>query len=233
MVQKISLQELGISISAKDLNPSALNSDFLKYSDIIPDDWELARPPVYTNRLVQILYKTGLSLIAQPNRLSLIELVTTQSLEDLQCPQIAMKCIDRLPKVAYDGLGINPRAFMKFESPEASHQYLTQQLMTPGPWSNSPNGPVQAAIQLVYPQPEGKLNLAINEASVQRPESDPESVILFSGSFSYELDGDTQPERLQRMQQLISRWQIPLQQFQETLQPFEDLAQNVSLPLQA
>lgn len=67
MSQALFVQEIGISIAAKDLNPSALNPDFLKYSDIIPSDWELARPPVYTNRMVQIVFKNGLSLIAQPH----------------------------------------------------------------------------------------------------------------------------------------------------------------------
>jgi len=40
MNPNLQLQELAISIKAKDLNPTVINPDFLKYTGIVPNEWE-------------------------------------------------------------------------------------------------------------------------------------------------------------------------------------------------
>jgi hypothetical protein len=53
MSSLLPLQEIPIALAAKNLNPNLLNIDLLKYAGIVPDDWELSRPTVYANNLVQ------------------------------------------------------------------------------------------------------------------------------------------------------------------------------------
>ncbi|MFN6033580.1 MAG: hypothetical protein ACK48B_05940, partial [Dolichospermum sp.] len=67
MSNSLQISEIAISIVAKNLNPAVLNPDFLKYTGIIPADWELANQPVYNNNLVQLVYKNGVGIIVQPN----------------------------------------------------------------------------------------------------------------------------------------------------------------------
>jgi hypothetical protein len=44
MTPTVTIQELALALTAKNHSPTLLNSDFLKYSGIVPPDWELARP---------------------------------------------------------------------------------------------------------------------------------------------------------------------------------------------
>ena len=59
MTQALEIQELAIVITAKDYDPSLLNPGFLKYSGIIPEDWELVKQPVVSNRASQIVFNNG------------------------------------------------------------------------------------------------------------------------------------------------------------------------------
>jgi len=37
------------------LNPAIVNEEFCRYSGVIPMEWELARDPIYTPQLVQLM----------------------------------------------------------------------------------------------------------------------------------------------------------------------------------
>lgn len=231
MSQALVVQEIGITVSAKDLNPSALNLDFLKYSDIIPSDWELARPPVYTNRMVQIVFKNGLSLIAQPNRIDFVEVIPTGQERDTQVHQIAQAYVQKLSKVEYQGVSINARAHTKFANADEAHRYLTTKILTPGPWSENTTGPVQAAIQIGYPQERGQLNLSINQAELKRSETESDAAMLFSGSFGYELEGEDTAMKLKDLQQLIAGWSQCVDIFEQTVQRFVQSPVDLVMPV--
>jgi len=79
MSNSLQLSEIAIALVAKDLNPAVLNPDFLKYTGIIPTDWELANQPIYNNNLVQLVYKNGVGIIVQPNRLNVLEMIGGKS----------------------------------------------------------------------------------------------------------------------------------------------------------
>lgn len=44
MTPTLTIQE--VAIAARNHAPTLLTSEFLKYSGIVPPDWELARPPI-------------------------------------------------------------------------------------------------------------------------------------------------------------------------------------------
>ena len=45
MNQALTVQELAIVIATKDLKPSIISTEFLKYSGSIPGEWEFASKP--------------------------------------------------------------------------------------------------------------------------------------------------------------------------------------------
>ncbi|NJM24081.1 MAG: hypothetical protein HC907_38700 [Richelia sp. SM1_7_0] len=75
MNKTVEIQEIAIAITAKDLNPNVVNLDFLKYSNIISSDWQLARPPVQTKNLTQLVFENGIAIVTQPNRIILQKLL--------------------------------------------------------------------------------------------------------------------------------------------------------------
>jgi hypothetical protein len=68
MNRTLSLQELAIVVSTPSQNPSVINLEFLKYSGIVPMEWELARAPINTNQVSQIVFANGVAIAAQPDR---------------------------------------------------------------------------------------------------------------------------------------------------------------------
>jgi hypothetical protein len=216
MSKGLQIQELAIAITAKNLNPTVINPDFFKYAGIVPADWELAKQPVYTNTLVQILFNNGLGIIAQPNRITIAEVIGAKNYQDVKVAEIACQLVEKLSQVEYQSVGINPRGFVTFDSESGSYQYLYNNLLSPGSWQEFGEGKMNAALQLAYPLKQGQLNLGINQANIQFPEQ-VVPAILFSGNFNYSLTGDTQGERVQDLQQLVQNWQESINMFEKLI----------------
>jgi hypothetical protein len=214
MAKDFQLRELAISFVAKGLNPTALNPDFLKYSGIIPADWELARPPVYTNQLVQLAFKNGVAIVSQPTRLVLVEAIATKEFDEIEIPKIAKNCIDKLPNMDFQAVGINPRGYITLPSAEEENSFLFGSVLSPGDWQNFGTTPVKAGIQLSYTLERGQLNLAINDANLRLPEDETVPATVFSGNFNYEVSGETPAERVASLSEILEGWQKDLESYQ-------------------
>ncbi|MEM7726697.1 MAG: hypothetical protein AAF208_10030 [Cyanobacteria bacterium P01_A01_bin.45] len=206
MNKSLKIQEFSIAIAAKNLNPAAINLDFLKYSGVVPGDWELVRNPIYTKGLVQIFFKNGVGIVAQPNQLSFLEVINNKSHQDIQIVQLANACVDKLPNMDYLGASINPKGFVMCESREEAYGFVHNKLLSPGPWMEFGDTPVKAALQFSYNLEGGQLNLSVNEADAKTPEGKNLSLILFSGSFNRANKGETVEEKLSNMHQIINNW---------------------------
>jgi hypothetical protein len=215
--KKLELQELAIAIAAKNLNPTALNPDFLKYTGIIPTDWELARQPVYTNQAAQLAFQSGVSIIAQPNRIVFVEAIANKNVQELQVAEIASNYTQKLSQVEYQVVGINPVGYVSFDSDAESHQYFSQTLLSPGSWQDFGETPVRAGIDLSYTLSRSQLNLKINQAILKFPEKSV-SAILFAGHFNYQIAGDNPEEQRSDLQQVIQNWQTDLETYQKLIE---------------
>jgi hypothetical protein len=218
MDQTVTTQELAIVVAADNLNPTILNPDFLKYSGIVPADWELARSPLYTNQMAQVIFQNGVSLVAQPDRIMFLEAIGNKADTDVQVAEIARKYIGILQQVKYQAIGINLRGYVscKGEAGEA-HQFLTQTLLSSGSWQDFGQEPVQTSINFVYTLKESRFNLSVNEATLQFPEEQTLPVILFSGNFSYALDEKADSERVEKIAQIIGNWQSDLDAYRDLI----------------
>jgi hypothetical protein len=217
MTPKVTIQELAIALTAKNHSPTLLNSDFLKYSGIVPADWELARPPLLGPQISQVAFTNGTNIVAQSNAITFIESLRTKPLEDTKIPGIIRKYVEALPRTDYQTLSINPRSFVTFEGGEenAAREYITSTLLSKDTWSDVGKAPVKAAVNLVYALERGELNLSVAEALLQLPQADPTPAVLFSGSFQYEVAGELEGEKLQHLYQLLENWQPDLEAYRE------------------
>jgi hypothetical protein len=167
MSNSLQLSEIAIALVAKDLNPAVLNPDFLKYTGIIPTDWELANQPIYNNNLVQLVYKNGVGIIVQPNRLNVLEMIGGKRLAEIQLATIALQLIEKLSEIEYQAVGINPKAFVNFPSVEDAYNYICGKLLAPGSWQEFGGSKVNAALQLSYPLKRGTLNTQDLEGKIR------------------------------------------------------------------
>ena len=231
-MKKIELQELAIVIAVKELDPTLLTPEFLNYSQIVPADWEVAGQPVRSFQGSQVTFQNGVSVIAQPQRISFAELAMHKPTAELEIPQLAAKFVDVLANLSYIGVGINLRGYVDFGTDQReARDFIFQNLLSPGAWQQMGTAPVQAGINLSYTFDDRRLNLNINEAMLQVPERQPSAIVLFGGNFDYDVAGTIAPAaHTQRIKQIVANWQRDLDLYQEVVDQFMLPSSVISFP---
>jgi len=217
MSKTIQIQELAIAITAKGLNPNVVNLDFLKYSNIISSDWELARPPVQTKNLTQLVFQNGIAIVTQPNRIVFAEAIDQKDIQQAIVSQLAVKFIEKLPNIEYQAVGINPKGFVTFTESNGATNYVLKNLLASGEWREFGKTPVKAAIQLAYTLEDYILNLTINEGLLKISEEKSLPAVLFSGNFNYNIVGNNPQERLEYLHRIIQNWKQNLETYQQLI----------------
>ncbi len=221
-MKNINLQELAIVIAVKEFDPTLITPEFLKYSQIVPIDWEVVGQPARSFQGSQVTFQNGVTLIAQSQRISFAELVVDKPPAALEIPKLATKFVDVLPNLSYVGVGINMRGYIDFGTDRRlAREFMFQNLLAPGAWQQLGNAPVQAGINLGYSFDERRLNLTINEATIQAAEGQINSIVLFGGNFDYDLVQTVAPvAHTQRLAQIVTTWQRDLELYQEVVGRF-------------
>lgn len=212
------IQELALTISAKNLNPAMLSEDFLKFSGIVPNDWELGKQPILSPNFAQVSFQNGVSAVSQPRTVSFAETIDTRGAQEPRVPQIARKYIDKLPHAEYQTLSISTKSIVPFSGgQDAARRYITGTLLAAGPWLDFGQAPVQAGINLSYQLEGRQFSLGINEARVHIGEQVAIPAILFAGSFNYAIAIASEPERLKQLTQGIDQWRSDWEMFNKII----------------
>ena len=222
MIRTVTVQEIVAILATQGQTPSVVNAEFLKYSGIIPDDWELTRQPVYTEEVAQIVYNTNVTVTIQPNRIVVAQALDGQPTDELMCTQIARKLAMALPKVNYRAFGFNAIGYVPFsEGKTAIHHYLNQTLLAPGPWQEFKGAAVDPAFEFVYKLPQGRLSLSAREAMLRKRDQteDATPIVSFTGTIEHVLNQTESSARLEELIGYLDNWQ-------DDLQTYTDLVNN-------
>jgi hypothetical protein len=212
-MRQLITQELAIVVSVKTQNPTILNEDFLKQTGIIPSDWKLAREPIYTDRVAQIVFENGFSIAAQPDRVMFLEAIGDKEIDTISAGEVAQKYVATLKLADYQAVGINFRSYVAQESQEAASEYINGELLASGSWQQYGTGTMRASLNLVYDLSERQLNLSINEASIQFPEQPATPVVLFAGNFSYDTSATSADGKAAKIAKVIGNWKQDLTEY--------------------
>jgi hypothetical protein len=196
-----------------DENPAILNEVFLKYAGIIPRDWKLVHKPVYGDPVAQIIFENGFIIAAQPDRVIFIEAVGDKEMDSISAGEVAQKHVATFKLDDYQGVCINFRSYVAHNSPEDASEYINTQLLAAGSWQQYGTGAARASINLVYDLSECRLNLSINEASIQFPERPAIPVVLFAGNFSYDVSQMPEDDRAIEIAKIIGNWKQNLSEY--------------------
>lgn len=210
------IEELTVVITAKNLTPTMMSQDFLKFSGIIPQNWELAQQPVLNPNLAQLTFKNGVGITAQPGTLTMSESLNNKNLNDVSIAQISGQYVAKLPHAEYRGFSLNPKILVPIpEEPTAIKQYFTQTLLNQGSWQYIGRGLLQANINLLYQLERCQLSISISQATLQAPQQNPLFAVLFSGNFNYGVASENQQHTTNQLFQAIQSWQNDFRTFRE------------------
>ena len=209
------IEEISIIIAAQDLTPTMLSQDFLKFSGIIPKEWELSQQPVLNPNFAKLNFTNGININAQPGTITLSESLGNKQLEQLNLAAVASKYIEKLPHAEYMGLSCSPKILIPFPTaPQTVRHYITGTLLGSGPWKKIGRVPVQAGINLMYILDRCQLTMNISEARLQQPQKQPIIAILFAGNFIYNVNPkDNQSDRLTQINTFLQNWKTDFEEF--------------------
>jgi hypothetical protein len=211
-MSKLITQEIAIVIAVPVEDPTMLNEKFLKQAGIIPIDWQLEREPVYSDRVAQIMFTNGLSIVAQPDRLMFLEIVGAKSIQTLRAGEVAQKYLATLKMADYRSVGINFRSYAPQDSPDAATAYINRELLAAGSWQQYNHSKVRASVNLNYDLGDRQLNLSIDAATIQFPTPLAHPAMVFSGTFSYNPTASS-GDRVANISAIIGNWQQELNEF--------------------
>jgi hypothetical protein len=210
------IQELALTFTTKNLNPAMLSEDFLKFSGIIPNEWELAKQPILTPNFAQVSFQNGVSIIAQPRTVTFVETLDLQNQREPFVPRVARQYVEKLPHAEYQTCSIGTKSIVPFPGvPDAARRYITGTLLATGPWLELGLAPVQAGLNLFYQLERCQFSLNINEAKVQMGERPALPAIIFAGSFNYNVVSESEAERLKKTLGCIDDWKPALGLFRD------------------
>ncbi|MFP4298361.1 MAG: hypothetical protein ACLFT0_10925 [Spirulinaceae cyanobacterium] len=215
--ETLDIQELAMALYAENLPPTLSRLDFLQFSGIIPQDWQTTHDPIERDNLSQIQFINGVNVLAQPRTVKFFEAIAPQSEHNLHVPTLTRCYSQCLPHVVYQALSINPQmvTILPTNTLEKARQQFFNQILAPDLSQELMRSPLQVAVNLVYPLERCQLNLNISEVRVTQSDQSQRPAILFSGSFNYEIQGNTASDRLEQLQQALDNWQTDLETFRK------------------
>jgi hypothetical protein len=226
MEYSLNIQELNFLIAVPQHNPTILTLDFLKYSGIIPPEWELARPPILSQVGSQVSFKNGVSIVAQTDRIAFSEIIVGKPPSDIAVAAIAQKYATALPQLKYQAVATTYQGYVPFEreSQVKVGDYIFKELLSPNLQHNSQLSPKQASIELVYQLKDARTILKIDEATLIDRQKNMKSALAFSGRFTRQVaNKEANGDRILLVTGAIDKWQ-------EDLEGYKDLINRQFLP---
>jgi hypothetical protein len=218
MNQHLDVQELSLVIAVERQDPSLLTPDFLRYSGIVLQDWELSRQPVRAQQAAQVSYQNGISILAYPDRTVFVETLGDKAESSVELAHLAQRYSEVLRNLNFQAVGVNFRGHVLFPGTEDSaHQYLCNTLLSSGSWQTMGTAPMRAGLNLVYTFERNSLNLSVQEAMMQLPEQERVPVVLFTANFETQLQSRSEAEQLTGLQQAITSWQADLANYRQAV----------------
>ena len=221
MTQTLEIQELALVLAVKRQDPTLLNPEFLHYSGIIPEAWELAQQPVRNPQGAQVSFQNGVNIVAYPNQTVFVESLRDKADDEIQIAGVAQRFSEILRNMEFQAVGVNFRGHVTFTGgAEGAHDYLFNTLLAPGPWQQQGTAPVRAGLNLMYTFEDNRLNLGVQEAALQLPEGEQVPILMFTGNFEADLREVDAAERLVKVQQLVGNWPSNLENYRTVVQQF-------------
>ncbi|MBF0592985.1 MAG: hypothetical protein HQL02_12950 [Nitrospirae bacterium] len=145
----LDLTSYSIVILGKRHNPSILNPDFLRHSEIVKASMT-PKDVLCSATVSHVVYREGVSIVADYERLQFIDEDKIRIPYDSQIPCIADRYIDVLPHVNYTAAGINFTGHYVYETREMALFFLKKTFIKEGPWLHLGSGLMEAGLKFVY-----------------------------------------------------------------------------------
>ena len=203
---ELEILNTSVVVIAEGHNPTILHPAFLTSQGIVPDDWELASPPLCTPAFSLAKYKNGITFNVESNQLVVTEEKPTGNPDNSKISELAVSYAKKLPHVHYKAAGVN---FNGFCLHEGSEQFLIARFLQKGPW-NEDRQPMKAfGSRFLYDIEGAVLRLGLDSGQVNH-EDQSEPAIIVNGNFHVDLPSE---RPLEALEEFLTQWSDRRDQF--------------------
>ncbi len=185
----IELIGFSVVLVANSNNPSILNPDFLRYNEIVEPSLQVQGTPITTPAFSQVTFEGGLSVKADPNRVMFEQVGDSLATENVICPEMANRYLQKVPHVPYSAVGINPKGLRV--SPTAAEKVSTA-LLDKGAWLSFKDIQPDIHLKTVYKFEKRTIVLDVVEAKKQAKNGVEPLGILFQANIHRDIPSTNQ-----------------------------------------
>jgi hypothetical protein len=210
--------EITIMLAVEDCKPKVINSNFYYQSGIVPQNWNLANPPVNQSDVSQLLFTNNISITTEQQLITFTEISQERIPKQLAIVEAIQRFVRTLPNLRYQGLGVNPATFcsVKLDHRPVEAPSIVNQIFSPQILSSQP-APHLSGTKLTYQLRRNSqiqwfyLNIEDVQLKSER-DNQRHSAVSFKGSFPHELFETPTAEGVLTV---LPEWGIDLQAYDD------------------
>jgi hypothetical protein len=238
MIQQLSGLNIDIVIATSKPAGPTITSAFFDAANITDGGMKLASKPVSTPEYGRMEYeyendsKKIIAVTGEQNRVGFSQTLNSEDNEAPAIIRMSTNYTQMLPNLGCEAVGISFRGLKACpEDKDAASRFITSNFLAKSSFASIGKSPVRASINLVFDTERCPAYFNIAEASMRKEEEETTTpIVVFSGSFSYVLKGETSAEKLAYMHECIGNWQFDYAVFTDIVNN-HFLAQNVVEPI--
>ncbi|MBU0995364.1 MAG: hypothetical protein KJ737_22945 [Proteobacteria bacterium] len=192
-MDKFETTEISVVVVANSNNPTILNPDFLRINYIVPENWELAKPPICVEPMAEVAYKNNVRITAQLDRVMFHENFMTGQVNTSNIKKLSSQYIKTIPHVNYKAVGINFAGHIGIKN---LYNFSPESVIKQGDWLKFGDRDVQTALTFKYSIDSSMCSLSIDRNLIKQNDQEI-PIIIFRANFHRNIETDNQKEKLE------------------------------------
>ena len=208
---------IGVLLRPSNIEPSSLNPEFLRYNQIIGEDWKIETPVVVEPRFSRVRYDNGVVVAASRDQVTFTQTKRPLELGEVVCPSMALRFLSLMPWSAeYRIVSLDPTARIQLPKPTSDESpSLLAGIGQRFPFDDAfPR--VQA--RLSYDFEERSITLYVGEQ--ERQDDGTSSELHFSAHIHRDVPSTVREEQLEYVRSILEAWEQDLADFDRLVTGF-------------
>lgn len=211
----VEILNTSVVVVAEQHNCSLLHPSFLRYQNIVPEDWTPAEPSVSTPVFASVKYENGIAFVVDEKKLQVID--DTPLKEDFfRASSYTLKYVQSLPHVHYSAIGYNIKSFIEEPAPDSR---IINNFLKEGPWKSQTFNANSCGLRLIFPTHDNRFRLSIDSGILKKGPLPERTGIIVSANFHNDLVGEI-PPLVDDIETIVSRFPEYKQLFIEAVKQF-------------
>ncbi len=196
---------------AEHVEPSIINPDFLRHSDVVDADVKPARSPISTPVFAQIVFDNGLEVRAEPNRFVFQQHGDPLLEEGCICADVAIRFVSKLSYLPYSAVGINPKGFCPVDA--AAGSGMRRALAGGGEWTGFKDTLPDVSLKATYVFESRTITLTMSTETRSTIDGSESTGLRYSANIHRDVSEEDHDRRLDKTKKILESWRSDLSDF--------------------